>query len=144
MVSAFFVFEGSNTMLNKAQLIGFLGTDPEIRYTQEQEAVARVRIATSEIWKKNGEKHEKTEWHNVVFFGKLAEIVGEHLKKGSLVYVEGHLQTRSWEKDGETRYTTEIIAESMKMLPSGGGKAPDASKQTQKAQSKSSHDDGPF
>ncbi|MDR9060750.1 single-stranded DNA-binding protein [Burkholderia multivorans] len=76
-------------MLNKVQLIGFLGAAPEVRYTQEQESVARVRIATSETWKKNGEKHEKTEWHNVVFFGKLAEIVGEHLKKGSLVYVEG-------------------------------------------------------
>jgi single-strand DNA-binding protein len=134
-------------MLNKVQLIGFLGAAPEVRYTQEQEAVARVRIATSETWKKNGEKHEKTEWHNVVFFGKLAEIVGEHLKKGSLVYVEGHLQTRSWDKEGETRYSTEIVAESMKMLPSGGGKAkeaPDASKQTQKGQSKPSYDDGPF
>jgi len=134
-------------MLNKAQLIGYLGADPEVRYTPEQEAIARVRIATSESWKKNGEKHEKTEWHNVVFFGKLAEIVGEHLKKGSLVYVEGHIQTRSWDKDGETRYTTEIIAESMKMLPSGGGKgkeAPDASKQTQNAKSEPSHNDGPF
>lgn len=132
-------------MLNKVQLIGYLGANPETRYTPEGEAIARVRIATSETWKKNGEKHEKTEWHNLVFFGKLAEIVGDHLKKGSLVYVEGHLQTRSWEKDGETRYTTEIIAESMKMLPSGGGKvkeAPDASKQTQKG--KSEYDDGPF
>lgn len=110
-------------MLNKVQLIGFLGADPEVRYTGEQEAVTRVRIATSETWKKNGEKHEKTEWHNVVFFGKLAEIVGEHLKKGSLVYVEGHLQTRSWEKEGETRYTTEIVAEAMKMLPGGKAKA---------------------
>jgi single-strand DNA-binding protein len=132
-------------MLNKVQLIGFLGADPEVRYTQEQEAVTRVRIATSETWKKNGEKHEKTEWHNVVFFGKLAEIVGEHLKKGSLVYVEGHLQTRSWEKDGENRYTTEIIAESMKMLPSGGGKKeePEAPKQARKGKSTPSHD-GPF
>ncbi|WP_430626805.1 single-stranded DNA-binding protein [Thiobacter aerophilum] len=129
-------------MLNKVQLMGFLGADPEVRYTQEQEAVTRVRIATSETWKKNGEKHEKTEWHNVVFFGRLAEIVGEHLKKGSLVYIEGHLQTRSWEKDGETRYTTEIVAESMKMLPSGG-KATGAPK-TQKGQSKPSYDDGPF
>jgi single-strand DNA-binding protein len=130
-------------MLNKVQLIGFLGAAPEVRYTQEQEAVTRVRIATSETWKKNGEKHEKTEWHNVVFFGKLAEIVGEHLKKGSLVYVEGRLQTRSWEKDGETRYTTEIVAESMKMLPGGKKDDPDASKQTQKGKSKP-YDDGPF
>jgi len=106
-------------MLNKVQLIGFLGADPDVRYTQGQEAVARVRIATSETWKKNGEKHERTEWHNVVFFGKLAEIVGEHLKKGSLVYVDGHLQTRSWEKDGETRYTTEVIAEANPDDPNG-------------------------
>lgn len=106
-------------MLNKVQLIGFLGIDPEIRYTQEGEAVARTRIATSETWKKNGEKQEKTEWHQLVFFGKLAEIVGQYLKKGSLAYVEGRLQTRSWDKDGETRYTTEIVADSMKMLPNG-------------------------
>jgi single-strand DNA-binding protein len=131
-------------MLNKVQLIGFLGADPEVRY-KEQEAIARVRIATSETWKKNGEKHEKTEWHNVVFFGKLAEIVGEHLKKGSLVYVEGHLQTRSWDKEGETRYSTEIVAESMKMLPSGSVKttkeASDAHNQTRNT--KPSYD-GPF
>ena len=134
-------------MLNKVQLIGYLGAEPDIRYTQGQEAVARVRIATSETWKKNGEKHERTEWHNVVFFGKLAEIVGEHLKKGSLVYVEGHLQTRSWEKDGETRYTTEVIAEAMKMLPSGKAKADsDAPRTAPKSQAKvkPTHDDGPF
>ena len=135
-------------MLNKVQLIGFLGADPEVRYTQGQEAVARVRVATSETWKKNGEKHERTEWHNVVFFGKLAEIVGEHLKKGSLVYVDGHLQTRSWEKDGETRYTTEVIAEAMKMLPSGGKAKPesDAPKSAPKdrTKAKQTHDDGPF
>lgn len=106
-------------MLNKVQLIGFLGIDPEIRYTQEGEAVARTRIATSETWKKNGEKQEKTEWHQIVFFGKLAEVVGEYLKKGSLAYVEGRLQTRSWDKNGETRYTTEVVADSMKMLPNG-------------------------
>lgn len=125
-------------MLNKVQLIGFLGADPDVRYTQDQEAVARVRIATSETWKKNGEKHEKTEWHNVVFFGKLGEIVGEHLKKGSLVYVEGHLQTRSWEKDGENRYTTEIVAEAMKMLPGGKAKAESQGKPQQPS------NDGPF
>lgn len=106
-------------MLNKVQLIGFLGTNPEIRYTQEGDAVARTRIATSETWKKNGEKQERTEWHQIVFFGKLAEVVGEYLKKGSLAYVEGRLQTRSFDKDGETRYMTEIVADSMKMLPNG-------------------------
>jgi len=113
-------------MLNKVQLIGYLGANPETRYTPEGEAIARVRIATSEAWKKNGEKHEKTEWHNLVFFGKLGEIADKHLKKGSLIYVEGRLHTRSWDKDGETRYTTEIVVESMKMLPSGhkAGDAP--------------------
>jgi single-strand DNA-binding protein len=133
-------------MLNKVQLIGFLGADPDLRYTQEREAVVRVRIATSETWKKNGEKQEKTEWHNVVFFGKLGEIVGEHLKKGSLVYVEGHLQTRPWDKEGETRYSTEIIADAMKMLP-GGGKGrdePSLPKPAQKGKSRSNYDDGPF
>jgi len=136
-------------MLNKVQLIGFLGADPDVRFTQEQEAIARVRIATSETWKKDGKRQEKTEWHNVVFFGKLAEIVGDHLKKGSLVFVEGRLQTRSWEKDGETRYSTEIVAEAMKMLPSGGGKSKDeAASDTPPTRGSKKpsvpHDDGPF
>lgn len=133
-------------MLNKVQLIGFLGGDPEVRYTQDQEAIARVRIATSESWKKDGEKHEKTEWHNVVFFGKLAEIVGEHLKKGSLVYVEGRLHTRSWEKDDETRYTTKVVVESMKMLPSGKAKDDhEAPKTAKSGKSAAKHyDEGPF
>jgi len=136
-------------MLNKVQLIGFLGADPELRRSNDSDAIARANIATSESWKKDGEKHEKTEWHRVVFFGKLAEIVGEYLKKGSLVYVEGRLQTRSWDKDGETRYTTEIVGESMKMLPSGGGKAregTDASRSAPKGNPRTAQpfDDGPF
>ena len=136
-------------MLNKVQLIGFLGADPDIRFTPEQEAVARLRIATSESWKKNGEKHEKTEWHNVVFFGKLAEIVRDHLKKGALVYVEGKLQTRSWDKDGETRYTPEIVASEMKMLPSGSGTARETADApspvpTGKPRARPQQDDGPF
>jgi single-strand DNA-binding protein len=136
-------------MLNKVQLIGFLGADPELRRSNDSDAIARANIATSESWKKDGEKHEKTEWHRVVFFGKLAEIVGEYLKKGSLVYVEGRLQTRSWDKDGETRYTTEIVAESMKMLPSGSGKAregTDASRSAPKGNPRAAQpfDDGPF
>ncbi len=107
-------------MLNKVQLIGFLGKNPDVRYTQDGDAICRISMATSESWKdKKGEKQEKTEWHQIVFFGKLAETVGEYLKKGSPAYVEGKLQTRSWDKDGETRYSTEIVAESMKMLPSG-------------------------
>lgn len=103
-------------MLNKAQIIGRLGADPDVRYTKEQEPIARLRVATTGTWKKGGDKQEKTEWHNIVFFGKLAEIVSQYLKKGSLVYVEGKIQTRSWEKDGDTRYSTEIVAENMKML----------------------------
>ena len=119
-----------------------------MRFTQEQEAIARVRIATSETWKKDGKRQERTEWHNVVFFGKLAEIVGDHLKKGSLVYVEGRLQTRSWDKEGETRSSTEIVAESMKMLPNGNGKSKDdPASDESPARGKrppAKHDDGPF
>lgn len=131
-------------MLNKVQLIGFLGSDPDLRYTQDQEAVARVRIATTETWKRGGEKHEKTDWHNVVFFGKLAEIAGDYLKKGSLVYVEGRLQTRSWEKDGENRYATKVIAEVMKMLPTGGKAKAESGTAKGQAKSRQPHDDGPF
>jgi single-strand DNA-binding protein len=125
-------------MLNKVQLIGYLGANPETRYTPEGEAIARVRIATSEVWKKNGEKQERTEWHNLVFFGKLGEIADKYLKKGSLIYVEGRLHTRSWDKDGETRYSTEIVVESMKMLPGGHGKTDDAPAQQAVVE------DGPF
>ncbi|MFO7838772.1 MAG: single-stranded DNA-binding protein, partial [Desulfosalsimonadaceae bacterium] len=104
--------------LNKAILIGRLGKDPEIRYTQDGRAVANFTIATNEEWKdKNtGEKRERTEWHRIVAFGKLGEICGEYLSKGRLVYVEGRLQTRSWEQDGVTKYTTEIVAGDMQML----------------------------
>lgn len=135
-------------MLNKVHLIGFLGGDPEVRYTNESEAIARVNIATSETWKKDGEKHDKTEWHRVVFFGKLAEIVGEYLKKGSLVYVEGRIQTRAWDKDGETRYTTEVVGEGMKMLPGGGRTKeegePSRSGSKSGSRPRSPRDDGPF
>ncbi len=110
--------------VNKVILIGNLGQDPEVRYMPSGGAVANVRLATSEQWKdKNtGEQQEKTEWHNVVFFGRLGEIVGEYLKKGSKVYVEGRLQTRKWQgKDGQDRWTTEIVANDMQMLDSRGG-----------------------
>lgn len=108
--------------VNKAILIGHLGKDPEVRYLPNGEAVANVSIATSETWKdKSGEKQEKTEWHNLVFYKRLAEIVGEYLKKGSQIYVEGRLQTRKWQtKEGQDRYTTEIVVNEMKML---GGKS---------------------
>ena len=104
--------------VNKVILIGNLGRDPETRYMPDGGAITNISIATTENWKdKNGDKQEKTEWHRVAFFGKLAEIAGEYLKKGSQVYVEGRLQTRKWQdKDGQEKYTTEIIAEEMKML----------------------------
>ncbi len=105
-------------MLNKVILIGRLGADPEIRYTPDGTMVTNFRLATDEQWKtKTGEKTQKTEWHRIVTFRKLAEICGNYLQKGSLVYIEGRIQTRSWEdKDGTKRYATEIIANQMKML----------------------------
>lgn len=109
--------------INKVILIGNLGKDPDIRYTAGGAAVANVTIATNESWKDKttGEMQERTEWHNVVFFSRLAEIVGEYLRKGSQVYIEGRLQTRKWQdKSGNDRYTTEIIANEMQML---GGRA---------------------
>ncbi len=110
--------------VNKVILIGNLGQDPEVKYMPNGNAVANATVATSESWKdKNtGEAQEKTEWHRVVFFRRLAEIVGEYLKKGSKVYIEGRLQTRKWtDKDGQDRYTTEIVADKMQMLDSRGG-----------------------
>jgi single-strand DNA-binding protein len=117
--------------VNKVILVGNLGRDPEVRYTPDNSAITNVSIATTDVWRdKSGEKQERTEWHRVAFFGKLAEIAGEYLKKGSQVYVEGRLQTRKWQdKEGQERYTTEIIAEEMQLLGSreggaGGGGAP--------------------
>lgn len=109
--------------VNKVILIGNLGKDPEVRYMPSGEAITNINIATTDTWKdKNGEKQERTEWHRIAFFGKLAEIAGEYLKKGNPVYVEGRLQTRKWQdKDGKDRYTTEIVAEKMQMLGSRGG-----------------------
>lgn len=110
--------------VNKVILIGNLGADPEIKYMPSGEAVANLRLATSESWKdKNtGEQVERTEWHRVIMFRRLAEIAGEYLKKGSKVYIEGRLQTRKWQgQDGQERYTTEIVANEMQMLDSRGG-----------------------
>jgi single-strand DNA-binding protein len=106
--------------LNKVMIIGRLGKDPEVRYTQDGAAVANFSIATSESWKdkESGQKMEKTEWHNIVVWKRLAEICGEFLKKGKEVYIEGKLQTSSWEKDGVKRYKTEIHATYMQMLGS--------------------------
>ena len=110
--------------VNKVILVGHLGKDPEVRYSGNGQAVANVTLATSESWKdkESAEKQERVEWHRVVFFGRLAEIAGEYLKKGSPVYVEGRLQTRKWQdKQGLDRYTTEIVANDMQMLGSGNG-----------------------
>lgn len=110
--------------INKVILVGNLGKDPEVRYMPSGGAVANVTLATSDQWKdkQTGEQRERTEWHNVVFYQRLAEIVGEYLKKGSQVYVEGSLRTRKWQdKNGNDRYTTEIIASEMQMLGGRGG-----------------------
>ena len=113
--------------LNKVMLIGNLGKDPEVRYTAAGTAVASFSVATSEKYKnKSGELEEKTEWHNVTLWARLAEIAGEYLAKGKTVYIEGRLQTRKWQdRDGKDRYTTEIVGEKMQMLSGkgeGGGR----------------------
>ena len=110
--------------INKVILVGNLGVDPETRYTASGAAIANIRIATSETWrdKTSGEKQERTEWHRVVFFNRLAEIAGEYLRKGSQVYVEGALRTRKWQdQSGQDRYTTEIVGSEMQMLGGRGG-----------------------
>ena len=110
--------------INKVILIGNLGADPETRAMPSGMTVANIRVATSESWKdkQSGESKERTEWHNVAMFGRLGEIAGEYLKKGSKVYIEGALRTRKWQdKQGNDRYTTEIIANEMQMLDSRGG-----------------------
>jgi single-strand DNA-binding protein len=111
--------------VNKVILVGNLGNDPEIRYMPNGNAVANVSLATSDNWKDKttGEQQDRTEWHRVVFFNRLAEIVEKYVKKGSKLYVEGRLQTRSWEQDGVKRYSTEIVASEMQMLDSRGGGA---------------------
>jgi single-strand DNA-binding protein len=109
--------------INKVILIGNLGADPETRYSQGGNAVTRLRVATTDTWRdrQSGEQQERTEWHNVVCFSRLAEIAGEYLRKGSKVYIEGSLSTSSWEQDGQKRYRTEVIARDMQMLDARGG-----------------------
>lgn len=109
-------------MVNKVILVGNLGADPEVRYTPSGTKVTNFRIATSDRWTdKEGNRQERTEWHSIVTFGRLADICGEYLAKGRQVYVEGRIQTRSWEdRDGQKRYATEIVATDMKMLGSRG------------------------
>ena len=121
--------------LNKVQLIGHLGADPETRFTTSGDAVCNIRLATSETWKDkaSGEQKEATEWHRVVFYRRLAEVAGQFLKKGSQVYIEGRIKTRKWtDKDGVEKYTTEIEATEMKMLGGkreGGNDAPSTGSQ---------------
>ena len=125
--------------VNKVILVGNLGKDPEMRYTADSKAVANLTIATSESWKdKNtGQQQEKTEWHRVVAFGRLAEIMGEYLKKGSQVYIEGKIVTRKWQdQQGQDRYTTEVVAKDLQMLGSTGNQG---GSQSQGAQSQNQH-----
>ncbi len=130
--------------VNKVIILGNLGQEPKIQQLPSGGAVTNISVATSESWKdKNtGEQTNKTEWHRIVFFNKLAEIAGQYLKKGSKVYIEGSLRTRTWDKDGITRYSTEIIANEMQMLDSKGDGGNAASNSTQ--QTPDFDDDIPF
>jgi len=134
-------------MVNKAILVGRLGKDPEVKYMPDGTMVTNFTLATDEQWKdKNGEKVQKTEWHRIVTYRKLAEICGNYLVKGKLVFIEGRIQTRSWEdKEGVKRNTTEIIANDMKMLDSKGqNKADESSSDSNVAGSNAPIDDVPF
>lgn len=136
-------------MINKAILIGNLGADPEVRHTATGDAVTTIRLATSEKWtdRQSGERKEKTEWHRVVFFRRLAEVAGEFLKKGAMVYIEGRIETRKWtDQSGQDRYTTEIVADSMQMLgarPGGQDRAPASSSSGFRGQASSGPADYP-
>jgi single-strand DNA-binding protein len=140
--------------VNKVILVGNLGRDPETRFMPSGDAITNIRIATSDRWKdkQSGEMKEATEWHSVAFFGKLAEIAGQYLKKGSPVYVEGRLRTRKWQdKEGHDRYTTEIIADQMQMLGSRQGAGDPDTRDTEsrpagasKPQAKAPAKSGPF
>ena len=134
--------------INKVILVGNLGGDPEIRYTAAGVAVANFSLATGESWKdKDGQKQEKTEWHKIVAFRRLAEICGEYLSKGKQVYIEGKIQTRSWDdKDGNKKYMTEVVANQMQMLGRVGDKPAEAAAGAPPLQEPpaSEHDDIPF
>ena len=131
--------------LNKVMLIGNLGKDPEVRFTASGQAVASFSLATSEKFKgKNGEWEERTEWHNITLWGKLAEISGEYLSKGKTIFVEGRLQTRKWQdKSGNDRYTTEIVGDKMQMLSPKGEKGGGETTSTPK-NSVASYEEPPF
>ena len=133
--------------VNKVILVGNLGKDPEVRYMPNGNAVANITLATTESWKdkQSGEKQEKTEWHRIVMFRRLGEIAGEYLKKGSLVYLQGRLQTRKWQgEDGQDRFTTEIVADRMKMLGGKGERDTQAASGKPVAAGRDFADDIPF
>ena len=130
--------------VNKVILVGNLGADLETRYMPSGSAVTNIRIATSESWKDktSGEQQERTEWHSVMFYGRVAEIAAEYLRKGSQVYVEGKLKTEKYEKDGQTRYTTKVVAEKMQMLGGKGEGKPREPRQNQAEQPQGNDFDG--
>ena len=125
--------------VNKVILVGNLGNDPDVRYTNSGSQVTQISVATSERWKdkQSGEQREKTEWHRVVFWNRLAEIASEYLHKGSKVYIEGKLETQKWDRDGQTHYTTQIVARELQMLDSrnSGGDGGDYQQPRQQQQS---------
>ena len=131
--------------VNKVILMGNLGRDPEVRFMPNGDAVCNFSIATTDSWKdKAGEKQEKTEWHNIVMYRRLAEIAGEYLKKGRPVYLEGRLQTRKWQtKEGQDRYTTEVIADSMQMLGGRDGAPAQESQPSSKSEARDEFDQTP-
>lgn len=137
-------------MYNKATLVGRLGADPEVRYTPEQKAIANLRVATTETWRdKSGERQERTEWHRVVLFGKLAEIARDHLKKGAQVLLEGPIRTRKWQNsEGKDQYTTEIHADVLRMLSKSDKAASGSSQSSNSSDAYAGYDDfdseGPF
>jgi single-strand DNA-binding protein len=133
-------------MLNKAQLIGHLGRDPEMRQTGDGNAVANLAVATNETWKDGqGQRQERTEWHRVVLFARTAEVAGEYLKKGALVYIEGRLQTRKWQgEDGQDRFTTEIVGERLRMLGGRGDRSQVPASQATTEKAPDFDDDIPF
>lgn len=132
--------------LNKVQLIGSMGRDPEIRHLQDGKAIANMTLATTESWNsKDGGRQDKTEWHRVVVFGKLAEVIEKYVKKGDKVYFEGKLQTRQWtDKDGVERYTTEILADKMIMLGGNGSQSNNNQSAQAVSQEPDFDDDVPF
>lgn len=133
-------------MVNRVILVGRLGADPEVRYTQDGTMVTTFRMATDEQWKdKSGNREQRTEWHRVVTYRKLAEICGEYLAKGSMVFIEGRIQTRSWtDKEGNKRFSTEIIAQNMKMLDRKGKEGAEQQPEFNGAEPHAPDDDVPF